>query len=144
MNASVEASRRSMFSEAVVRKVLFVDGVVNVGAALVLWVTASTWAAALALGTSMPVVVLGAVLFANGVECVVTSRRPFGSPGPLWVLAAVDFAFAAAALAVAATDPTGAAAWARWVLAAAGDAAVIVGAVKGYAGYRLTREAARG
>lgn len=108
--------------------VLRLDAVANVLAGIVL-VAASSWLAQpLGLGSAWPVVVGGLALVAYGVENQLVARRP--SSTGLTALITVDLAFAAAALAVALADPTGAETWARWALAGVADLSAMFGIAK--------------
>ncbi len=144
MSTSLASRRRSIYSEALVRRVVALDALVNVAGAGVLWAGVGAWKSAFGLTTALPVIALSVLFFVNGIECWTTARREHLAPAWLWGLAAVDGAFGAFGLLVAASDPTGADMWARWLLAAVADAALIVGAVKGYAAYRIARDGARG
>ncbi len=136
MSTSVATPRHSIYGETLARRIIAVDGVANVVVAIVLWAGASTWMSAFGLTTSLPVIVLGAVLLVNGIECWIASRRPRIAAHWLWILAGIDAAFAASALAVAVVDPTGAEPWIRWVLGAAAGGAMVTAAVKGSAAKR--------
>lgn len=142
MSTSVATGRRALYSEPVIRTVVVVDAIVNILAAAVLFAGATAWKSAFGLETSIPVVVLAVVFLVNGIECWITGRRDTMTSTSLWVLAGVDVAFALFALVVAVTDPTGAEVWARWAMAAIGDAALVVGAIKAYGAHRLAREEA--
>ena len=141
MNAATESAPAEVSRKGtdLVRLAIIVDAIANLLAAAVLWSGSGTWASAFGLESSGPILALGALFFVNGVECWLTARRPTMPSTWLWGLAGVDFVFGVSALAIAIADPSGAESWARWVLAALADAALVIGAVKGYRAYRTER-----
>lgn len=108
--------------------VLRLDAAANVLAGIVLLAAGGWLAGPLGLGSAWPVVVGGLALVAYGAENQLIARRP--SSTGLVALIAVDLGFAAAALAVAVADPTGAETWARWALAGVADLSAVFGIAK--------------
>lgn len=137
MSTTAWAPSRSVDRDKLLRRVIAFDAAANVVGAAALWAGSSGWTSAFGrLGSPRVVVALGVLFLINGVECWMTARRPLMPARSLWALAAVDLIFGAAALLFAVTNPTGAETWGRWAAASAGDAAVVVGAIKGYGAYR--------
>lgn len=108
--------------------VLHLDGAGNVAAGIVLVATGGWLAAPAGLTVGWPLHLAGVLLAGYGIENHFVARRP--SRAKLTGLAAVDIGFATAALGLAITDPTAAAAWVRWVLVATAVASLTFGLSK--------------
>lgn len=109
-------------------RILRLDAGANVLAGLVLLAAAGWLADPLGLGTAWPIRIAGVALVVYGVENLAVARRT--SSAGLTGLIVVDLVFAAAALAVAVADPTGAETWARWALVAVADLSAVFGIAK--------------
>jgi hypothetical protein len=111
-------------------QVLRIDAVLNAGAGLGVLLAAPALTAPLGLATAWPLRIVGALLLVNGVEHWLAARA---TPPPRTMvtgLARVDFAFAAAVLGIAVSDPTGAEAWMRWALVGLADLTAVFGILK--------------
>jgi hypothetical protein len=107
---------------------LRLDAAFNLAGGAALLATAGWLAPHVGIHAAWPLRLLAVALLVNGVENLVVSRRR--SAGGLAALAGVDLAFAAGVLTLAAIDPTGAAGWVRWTLAALGVASIAMASVK--------------
>ena len=108
--------------------VLRLDAAANALAGIGLVAGAGVLHAPLGLDAAWPVVVAGLALAVYGLENLLVARRP--TTAGLRALIAVDLGFAAAVLAVAVADPTGAETWLRWSLVAVADLSAAFGVVK--------------
>jgi hypothetical protein len=115
-----------MTMRGVARLVLHVDAVVNVGLAAGVLALLGPLAAAAGLGSVWPLIVLAALLLANGALCWRAARADGPAPRALRGLAEIDVVFTVAVAWLALADPTGAATWLRVLL---GGLAAAVGAV---------------
>jgi hypothetical protein len=111
-------------------QVLRVDAVLNAGAGLGVLLAAPALAAPLGLATAWPLRIVGALLLINGVEHWLAARATPPARTMVTGLAIVDFAFAAAVLGIAVSDPTGVEAWMRWALAGLADLTAVFGILK--------------
>lgn len=107
---------------------LRLDAVANVLAGVVLVPAAGRLAAPLGLEAAWPLRVLAVVLIVYGVDNALVAARP--ATRWLTALIAVDVGFGIALLAVAVTDPTGAATPARGVIGAVAVASLAMGLAK--------------
>ncbi|MGH3443390.1 MAG: hypothetical protein ACRDUY_15370 [Nitriliruptorales bacterium] len=109
-------------------RTLRVDAVANALAGVAL-VAAGGWLAApVGLTAGWPIRLAGLALAVYAVENLMVARRP-SAGGPVGLIA-VDVAFAAAVLAVAIANPSGAETWVRWLLVAAADLSLAFGIAK--------------
>lgn len=108
--------------------ILRLDGAANLmsGAALVLG--AGLLAGPLALDSGWPIAIVGVLIGLYGLENLVVARRT--TPAGLRTLIAVDLGFAAAVIAFALADPTGAETWMRWAMVAVADVSAAFGIAK--------------
>jgi hypothetical protein len=107
---------------------LRLDAAFNLAGGAALLAAAGWLAPPVGIQTAWPLRLLAVALLVNGVEILVVSRRRTG--GGLAALAAADLGFAAGVLALATVDPTGAAGWVRWTLAALGVMSIAMALVK--------------
>jgi hypothetical protein len=114
---------------------LRLDAAANAGLALVLLAGGRPLADAARLGSTAPLLAVALLLAVNAVLCWQAAAST--APVALRRLAAVDVVFAVAVVAVALSDPTGAAPWLRWALAGLGDVVAVVAAVKLFCAQRL-------
>ena len=119
-------------------QILQLDGAANLVAAVALALLAPALAGAAGLTAAWPLWLLAGGLAVYGFENTMISQRP--NRAAVTALITIDGLFAAAVLAVALLNPTGAEAWVRWGLFAAADLALIAGAFKAH---RLSRRTHR-
>lgn len=108
--------------------ILRLDGAANLLSGVALVAGAGLVARPLAIGSGLPVAIAGLVLLAYGVENLLVARRI--TRARLRTLIAVDLGFAAAVVAFAVADPTGAETWMRWALVAVAEVSAAFGVAK--------------
>lgn len=108
--------------------ILELDAGANAAGGLVLLVAAHGLAGPLGLAGAVGLRVCGAVLVGYAAQNLFVARRP--TPTGLLPLAGVDVAFSVALFVLALANPTGAATWARWVLAVIAALSLGMGAIK--------------
>lgn len=121
--------------------ILRLDAAANALAGVALVAAAGLLTEPLGLTSAWAVVVTGLLLGGYGIENLLVARRT--TPAGLRALVAVDLGFAAAVLAFAIADPTGAETWMRWSLVAVADLSAAFGIAKmlGLRGLDATRPA---
>lgn len=105
------------------KTVLRLDAVANVALGGGMLLGAELVTGPLGITSAWPVRLTGAVLVVYGVEQWLVARAEQPSRSAVTAIVAFDVLFAVAALTLVVTDPTAAAGWLRWALAALGDVA---------------------
>ena len=108
--------------------ILRLDAIANGAIAVALLIAARPLADAANFSSTWPLLVVAALLAANGVACWAAARS--AAPALVRELGIVDVVFTAAVMAFAVLDPTAAGGWLRAALATLAGAVGIVGAIK--------------
>jgi hypothetical protein len=116
-------------------RLLRLDAVANIAGGAGLALASGLLAPALGMSSPWPLVAVGVALAVYGELHLMVAGDP--TRRGVTALIAADLLFAAALLDIAVTDPFGAGAWARWLLAAVADLSAVVGLAKWY-GLRQT------
>lgn len=128
---------------SVLRRVLRFDAVFSTLSGVALIALAGVIDSGFGLGTPWGLVALGVVFVVYGDVNLLISRPAVPEGRAVAALIAADLLFAAVLVDLAVTNPSGADAWARWVMVASADAAATVALAK-WRGLRLRDRQAAG
>lgn len=117
------------------RPLLQIDAVGSVIIGIALVVLAGTLQGPLGLGSTVPILLVGALFVVNGPANGIAVRRLTRASlvGPV----TIDTAFGVAMLTVAIADPSGVEVWARWVIVVVGVISLDLAAAKAWGRTRL-------
>lgn len=135
--ASAESSNRTAATDPPVwlRPLLRIDAVGSAVIGIALIVLSGPLQGPLGLGSTVSILLVGALFVVNGPVNGVAARRV--TRATLVAPVTIDAVFGVAMLAVAIADPSGAEVWVRWVIAVVGVVSLDLAAVKTWGRTRL-------